>query len=389
MKRVAIIADSHFDSGSRWDETLRIHNWIADDIAARGVDLIAHGGDIFERKSSAAERNAVAAWLLRCAETADVLLVRGNHDHVEATGAGDLAIFRELRGKHRIVVEEAAGCHALGGIAVAALAWPRKAHLLASMNGGHEEGEQLASEALRNVLRGLGVQLDEMSGPRLLVCHAMIDGANTDHDQPIVGADMAVSLADLALARADFVAVGHVHAQNDWQWSGVPILYPGAPRSCNYGEPGPKGYVIATFDDAGAVTWERIPTPATPMLLIEAAWCAESCALEITSKAYPHPNRVRGAEIRLRYDVESDHRDAAKRAAKALVERMLADGAVNVKLEEQVIATVRARVPEIAAARTLPEQLAAMWKARKDEPEPARAARLMSKLMTLEAEVGT
>ena len=33
--KFALISDSHFDEGSRWEECLRLHNWIADDIAAR------------------------------------------------------------------------------------------------------------------------------------------------------------------------------------------------------------------------------------------------------------------------------------------------------------------------------------------------------------------
>ena len=54
--QVAILADSHFDEHSRFAECVRVHDWIADDIAARDVDLVLHAGDLYYRKSSPPER---------------------------------------------------------------------------------------------------------------------------------------------------------------------------------------------------------------------------------------------------------------------------------------------------------------------------------------------
>lgn len=187
MLRVAVIADSHFDEGSRFEECVRLHEWIARDVASRGVDVIVHAGDIFERKSTPAERRAVAEWLGCCADIAPVLIVRGNHDAV-----GDLAIFARLRTKHPVIVEEACGVHVLenracpgcgrlqriegegeagqGGVrrcvddgagagcgrewrrravAVGAFAWPRKAELLEIDCAGPELTE-LVNDLLRS-----------------------------------------------------------------------------------------------------------------------------------------------------------------------------------------------------------------------------------------------
>lgn len=377
MKRIAVIADSHFDEHSRWAETCRLHEWIERDIAKRGVDAVIHTGDVFERKSTPTERNKVAEWLCDVAQHAPVIVIRGNHDPL-----GDLAIFAELRSKHPIIVEEAAGVHLVGGIAVAAVAWPRKAHLLATLvDAGLEESEQAAGDALRSVFRGLGDQLAQHNGPRVLAMHAMVRGSVTSVGQPLVGCDLEVALDDLALANAHFVALGHIHRGQDWRIGDAPIVYPGSPRRTSFGEIEAKGYVIANFD-GGIPQWERVIVPATPMLLLEGAWNADRGAIEGVSS-----EKVTGAEIRLRYEVASEHRDAAKRTAAELRDQMLADGASVVKVEEIVVASVRARAPEVAVARTLADKLAAMWRARAAEPAAEQAARLIGKVTELEVEV--
>lgn len=259
--RVAIIADSHFDEGSRWEEGLRIHDWIVRDLELRGVDLILHAGDVFERKSTARERLEVARFLTAAASLAPVVVVRGNHDALE-----DLAIFGKLETRHPVIVEEAAAVHVVAGVAVACLAWPRKASLLAATGDtGKEAGERSAGDALRNVLRGLGLQLEAHDGPRVLLSHAQVCGSRTSTGQPLVGCDLEVGLEDLALCGADFYALGHIHLPQDWTINGAPVVYPGSPRRTAYGELEEKGYVVATLEAGRPVGWDRIPTPAAPM----------------------------------------------------------------------------------------------------------------------------
>ena len=380
MKHVAVIADSHFDEHSRFEECIALHTWIAEDLKQREIDLIVHTGDLFERKSTPTERLAVATWLREIAEVAPVVIVRGNHDAL-----GDLALFRSLRTKHPITVEEAAGVHVINGIAVAAVAWPRKAHLLASLDAGHEESEQAAADAMRNVLRGLGAQLAEHEGPRLLAMHAMVRGSVTSVGQPLVGCDLELGLEDLVSTNAQIVALGHIHKGQDWMFGDVPIVYPGSPRRTAFGEVEDKAYVVIDLDDDGTALWEPIVIPATPMILLSARWWADAepptFAFEDAPKSYE------GAEVRFRYEVATDHRDAARRAAAAFRDQLLTEGkAASVKIEEVVTATVRARAPEIAAAKTLDEKLQALWRARKLDLEPPRVERLLTKTHELEGE---
>jgi hypothetical protein len=97
------------------------------------------------------------------------------------------------------------------------------------------------------------------------------------------------------------------------------------------------------------------------------------------------PDAERGAEVRFRYRVPADKRDAARAAASELRTELLAKGAVVVKLEEVVSTTVRARAPEVAAAKTLPDKLRAYWKAKGDEMAPERAERVLALALELEA----
>lgn len=384
MTRIAIIADSHFDESSRFEECVRIHRWIAEDMRARGVDLVLHAGDVFERKSTPKERSAFADWLQMVADFAPVVVVRGNHDAL-----GDLPLFARLDGAHPIIVEEAAGVHVVAGVAVGCLAWPRKAELLARLGGevGHEESEGVAHDALRLVIQGLGAEMAAHDGPRVLLTHAMVSGSKTSLGQPLVGCDLEVGLDDLRLAQADFYALGHIHMPQEWDG---PIVYPGSPRRTTFGEIEDKGYVIVDAD-GWDVTWERVIAPTTPMLLLTGRMsdndCAETGESIRTMELDQNPEDVEGAEIRLRYTVQTDEREAARVHAEGWRAQFLQRGAIRVVLEEIPLTTTRARAPEITEAASLEEKLRTLWLAKADVPDDERAERLITKAHQLEEEV--
>ena len=248
---------------------------------------------------------------------------------------------------------------------------------------GAEELDQVAEHELGNVLRGLGAEMEKLEGPRVLIGHFMIDGSRVSTGQPpLVGAELRVSLATLGLARAQMTIAGHVHYAQEWEFDGAPIVYTGSPFRNTFGETEPKSIVIADLSEKG-VEWSRVPTPATPMILTEDAWAEDGW------QAGWHgldPERVAGAEVRLRYTVDGDRRDPAKRAAAEVKDDLIRRGAVSVKVEEVVRATVRARVPEIATATTLEEKLRACWRAKALEIDEERERRVFAKLDLLARE---
>jgi exonuclease SbcD len=368
--RIAVVADSHFDQHSRFEECIRLHEAIARDATKRGVTLTLHAGDLFERKSTPDERHAAFGWLQQMAQLGPLIAVRGNHDEL-----GNLPLAERLDSHHPIIVVEGARVVRMPCVAVAAVAWPRKAALLAAVGAeSSEAGERSAGDALRGVFRGLGAELDAFAGTRLLLMHAMVRGSLTSAGQPLVGADLEVGLDDLALVGADAYLLGHIHRGQEWRIGNAPCVYPGSPRRTAFGEIEAKGYTLVTADGRD-VTAEFIELPATPMVHISATWSGVALASEDVD--------VAGAEVRLRFTTNQDQRDGARVAAEQARQELLAAGAISVKLEEIVIAEQRARAPELAKAVTLEDKLEALWRAKNWDPGDRRSA-LISKLRDLQ-----
>lgn len=371
MLRVAVIADSHWDEHSRLEECERLHAAIATDAEQRGVGLVLHAGDVFERKSTPLEREKAFAWFQRMANLGPVFVVRGNHDALD-----DLPLLERLEAKHGVtVVQEARVIHCCG-VHIAAVAWPRKSALLAASGATSvEAGENAARDALRTVFLGLGQQLADEPGARLLLMHAMVSGSVTSTGQPLVGCDLEVGLSDLALLNAHAYLLGHIHKGQQWEIAGAPVIYPGSPRRTAFGETEAKGYTLLTIDGE-SVAAEFVELPATPMIHVSSAW-------HDSTLQHDAPEDVSGAEVRLRYTVASDARDGAALAAEVLRQQLLASGATMVKVEPIVITEQRARAPELAKAVTLDEKLAALWAAQNFDPGARREA-LLDKVHQLE-----
>lgn len=374
MIRIALIADTHADETRLFDEHQRVMGWVAGDIRERKCDLVVHLGDVWERTSTSRERAVVGNWFREVAEDADVVVVPGNHDDEI-----DVVWLSKLRTKHTIHAFDYPCVVKVAGVAVGILPWPRQAQLVAThlAQGGGSSREELAEfarETLRNIIAGLADEMEQAGGPRLFATHAMVSGARTDQDQPLVAGDMELTVDDLGLARAHFCGVGHVHAQNNYTFGSTTIAYPGSPLRQNFGEPGPKGYIIVEIEGED-VRWKRVPTPAAPMLLVEGAWTESGMTL--AHSVEPH-----GCKIRLRYSVDSDRRVAASAAAALLEAEWLNAGALDVVVDPVVNPILRARAAAVAvaAALTPPEQLTVYWRERKIALSPEREERLLSLL---------
>lgn len=378
MTRVLCSADHHFATGPRWDQCLAVHEWMVDLVAELKPDLFVTAGDLYDRASNPTEREAVAEWLQQIALVCPIAGVKGNHDRPL-----DVELLNRLRSKHPIMITESAAVHTIGGVTVALMAWPEPAWLAAHTGATGEELDNQARELVRTVLRGLGADLAQWHGPRLAVGHWMVDGSVASTGQPLFGMPLNVGLADLALLGADAVVCGHIHAPQGWDIESTPVVYPGSPHACNWGEAEQKSVTLLTWDDElGAVRVERIDTPARAMQHLEAAWNGRE--VELDNGRGLGDYAVRGDDCRLRYACPADRREEARRSAEALRDELIEMwGAHSVKVEEIVDVETRARAPEVAQARTLPDQLQEYWQATGFEPGKRRNP-LLSKLAELE-----
>jgi len=381
IRKLALVADTHADGRSRFEDYKRIMLWIAADAAARGCDAMAHAGDVFERRSTSEERIAVAEWMTAVTDEMPLAVVAGNHDDPR-----DIDLLNRLAGGHDIWAASSPATIRLGGFRFCLLPWPRTAHLLASLPPGHAgNGEDDAKTALRAILTGWGGMARDEE-PRILLSHAMVRGSRTSTSQPpLVGQELELSLDDLACAEADFVALGHIHLGQEWaidagNWR-VPVVYPGSPRRCNFGETEDKGYVVATFDGNHCVEWDRIPTPAPPMLHVSGEWKDGELVTDLTAEQLAQIGA--GAEVRLRYDVAASEREPARAAAEARAEQLRGAGA-TVKVEDRLRIETRARAPEVARALSVADKLVAYWDSTNDDCVGRRDP-LLAKLHDLEA----
>jgi exonuclease SbcD len=390
--KVLASGDHHWDLSSRWEECRRVHDWMFETAVRERVSLFISTGDIYDRASLPEERLAVAAWLRAMAEQCPVLVIKGNHDLRR-----DLELLSKLESTHSIVVEESAGVHLFCHceLAVAAVAWPERARILAHARTlGSDQPEELAQDALRNVLRGLGQELANHKGPTLAAGHFNVDGAVVSTGQPLIGQPLNLGLADLALLQSKLVLMGHIHKPQQWTHGETDILYVGSPYRTAYGELEDKSVVLVTLDETAARAapqWERLPTPCAAMYLIDEEWSGESWGAELEThlpELREHAG-LRSAEIRFRYTCEPDQRERAREAARIINERLLAAGAAAVLLEECVRTTSVARAPEVAAARNLGDKLLALWTAKGTTPEPLRREVLLSMAAELEQEIAT
>lgn len=384
--RVVHLADLHGNHRARAAEARRITAWLVEDIRRQEPDLIVDAGDLHDEHPTPDEEDAAARFYHALAEIAPIVGVTGNH----APTARPIPRRRIPVGehvpppRHPITVLDRPGVVYVAGAAIACLPWPRRGHLMAAMDGAPIEQRRAGGvAALEDVLRGMGAELAAHDGPRILVAHALVRSARVGHGQPLaVGQDFEVGLEQLALSQADYAALGHIHKPQSWTWGrdGRPemhIVYAGSPFANDFGDVDRKSYVVAELDGRDGLEWRRVLTPATPLVLAEATYDGQKlvhdCGL----------GGVLGAEVRLRYHVDGDHREAAERAAEAERDRLLAAGAAAVTLEAVVRPTVRARVPEIATAYHAAEQWA-MW-ARStgvDEERIARCVPLIEELET-------
>lgn len=381
----AAIGDTHVDETTRFDECKEMLHETTNQAVAAGARCLVHTGDLYHRGSTPRERAAVAEWVMETSERIEgpMLFVRGNHDSFR-----DIEILGKVRTKHPLIVEEGFGIHDLKvagrTLRVVALAWPRKAQVLAAIGRPvpPEESSRVAQEALSDTLLSAG---GDSPYPKILVAHAMVTGSITSTGQPLVGQDMEIDLTMLSRVRADATALGHIHKPQDWDFPingrTNPIIYTGSHRRTAYGEVEDKGWVKFIFDDKAEhgrrlISWSREILPCQEMVLIELSFTDGHLAGDV-------PTVRPKSDVRLRFTARPEEMATAKRAADRMAEPWRETECV-VKLEPVVQAESAARVPEIALAKTTWNKLEIMWAARKDEMAPELTASLRSKVEELE-----
>jgi exonuclease SbcD len=289
MLRITHAPDLHFSEKYR-EEALKALRFILDTSRDRHVDAIFIPGDFFDGPISVGPLlNEIIALLeLTPCKT---YFIRGTPSH-------DTEGSVELLAKIHTVNVGAIACFTDRPISFPAdvggyfsfLPAPTKAFLAQGATGSPEDINQIMQAKLRAILADFGAQAAGGPRPHILVSHITVAGAETSTGQVLLGGDIQVSIADLALANADYVALGHIHKA---QKLGENIYYAGSPFHLNFGELEPKGFNIVTFDDDGNLDdVEFIQTPSRPRQVID----AEIIDGRVVLSTLPNPD----ADVRVR-----------------------------------------------------------------------------------------
>ncbi len=263
--RILLLADSHlgFDLPlqPRVSRRRRGHDFFANFAAAlepalRGdVDIVVHGGDVFDRPTVAPSVVFQAFDLFRrvAERGVPVFVVPGNHE-------------RSRMPHGRLATHPGVHVFASPGTRVLDVRGTRIA--LAGFPYERNAVRTLFPELLRQT------RWDQVAaGVRILCMHHCVEGATVGPgNYTFSTADDVVKLRDIP---AGFTAVlsGHIHRHQvlttDPRGCSIkaPVLYPGSVERTSVAEIGePKGYVILDVADGRAPSWEFRQLPARPML---------------------------------------------------------------------------------------------------------------------------
>jgi len=263
--KLLLFSDLHLDTPFRWAgpdlararrralrETLRR---IVELAAAREVDAILCGGDLYEHERYSPDTAAFLSTLFASVEI-PVHLAPGNHDwygpaslYRHAAWSPNVHVFTEAR---LVPVDLADGVTLWGA-----------AHRAPANTDGFFDG---------------GFRVDR-SGVNLALFHGSERGALPFQEGGKVP-HAPFTAAHLEAAGIDHAFLGHFHTPSD----AARHTYPGNPDPLSFGEQGPRGVVIATIAGDGAITRERVTVATSRVTAIEVDIGGVTSATEIRDR---------------------------------------------------------------------------------------------------------
>jgi Calcineurin-like phosphoesterase len=370
------IGDFHGAPGPRDADRYRA----LDQIIREGLALPRLGawvwpGDLFDAAAPVDYGNALDERLITMANAAPVVIVYGNHDR-----PGYLEGFSRLRATHPIYVLDTPQCVRIRlatgeNATVFGLPYPHKAGLVGA-GIAHGELVTTAADLLEPVFMVAAAELKAAAAAgdlTLMIGHVNVAGAQLSNGQPSIGHEIELNPKHLDRLGDIPKLLNHVHKPQEIAGA----HYAGSVCRLDYGETEAKRYLVVTFYDEDTAIESR-PIHVAPMHHIEGdltregfAWhdCGDGArACGVGAKDWT------GCDVRVRYRYKASERAVISEDTI----RALFASALRLKIESVAEPDRELRAPEVAAARTLPEKIAAFRKVEQLEDSVA------SKLVALE-----
>lgn len=364
--KVAHFADLHY-SGGFIAEVDHCFGFAVDAAIKANVKVAVIAGDATDHRMDLHSPAvfALVKQVRRLADHCPVLMLQGTYSHEPP---GTLDIFAELGGRYPVYVADGIGQVVLtkdnqwleapgwrfdtvpdnAACLFSCIPTVNKAAVAAAV--GASNAAESVGNAVAELLEGLALinqQARRQGVPTIGVSHGTVNGCLTEHGVKMVSLDHEFTVGSLFAADASAFMLGHIHEHQFWEALGKLIAYAGSIGRLHYGELGAKGFLIWDVK-AETASFDFIATPARQMIHIDFTGTPEMDELaKIAAKAT-------GAFVRVRWQVDEEHRDSVDRKA---MEAMFSEAA-EVKLEGRIIPIVRTRAEGINRAHSLEAKLA-------------------------------
>jgi exonuclease SbcD len=360
--KIAHFADIHFQNSAALKNIKECVNHGIDVCIKETPDLIVIAGDLCHEgvQLGSAASLAAIAFVQNCGKIAPTVLISGTLSHdapgsIEAIGkacqglpypvyATDRPEQIRLLDSGRFVPNLASFDKQVA--IISCLPTITKANLMATLTGSIADTSRQTVDLVRDMLQGWGIineQARTAGIPTVLVGHGTVTGSILSTGQTMAGKDMEYTTGDLMLAKCDLCCLGHIHKRQGW---GSNIFYSGSITRLNQGEQEEKGFYIHEVKDDYYPESRFFETPARIMKTLSPEGLP---GVEITEDVQE------GDIVRIVYDVAEA--DVGKVDKQALIDAAMAKGAASVKIEANIIPTVRVRAEGISREQDIYKKL--------------------------------
>jgi len=294
------------------------------------LNIIA--GDFFDEDVELGSQAAISTtqFLTALSRIAHVLILKGTNSH----DGNNLSYIKKLNLPNVTVVDTICQVN-LVGATISCIPSPTKANVLEYCRSKEiYENNHSTIDLLRDILQMWG---STAAKPHILVGHFTVLGSVLSTGQQMIGKDLELGVADLALAKADLICLGHIHKA---QKIGKNIFYCGSLTRLNFGEDEEKGFWFHNLKDNHHQFYQ---TPARKM------WTVEWSDNVVIDDNLTENDQVR---LILRFNEGEPEPDIAS------LSKNLAERNISLKVEKQINPIVRTRTAgEITKAVSLKDKL--------------------------------
>jgi DNA repair exonuclease SbcCD nuclease subunit len=371
LTSIVCIGDLHFAPGPRQaDRERALDQIISEGLALEQLGAWVMPGDLFDAGAAAKDCNGFDERLQRMASAAPVLLTYGNHDR-----AGDLDGFARLQAACPIFVVSrpmtVRFALATGQTAsIFVLPYPHRAGLV-SAGVAKDQVVAIGADLLEPIFMVAAAELQAAHAAgdlTMMIGHVNIAGSIASTGQPQIGHEIELHPRHLDRLGDIPKIFSHIHKPQELHGA----HYIGSICRLDYGEIEAKRYLVIDFDDEETHI-RSCPIDVAPMFHITGTLDRNGFTLSAESAADAEIWRRycavdwTGCDVRVRYSHQASE-------GEVLYKQILDEAfgsALRLKIESVVISDRELRAPAVAAAKTVPDKLAAM---RQVEQLPASVA---------------